>query len=65
MFGVITALALFLAPAHASAEVTLLHEFVFSDGANPSVYSKLLKDGDIFYGMTYAGGDLGLGTIFK
>ena len=45
---------------------SLLHEFAGggSDGANP-FYSALVISGTTLYGMTLAGGDSDLGTIFK
>ena len=48
----------------ASGNLTTLHSFAGSDGANP--YAGLIQatDGN-FYGTTYEGGASGYGTVFK
>ena len=47
-----------------SAQLTTLHSFSGSDGANPAVGLVLASNGN-FYGTTYYGGSLGAGTAFK
>src|SRR5207247_11074310 len=48
----------------ASGNVTSLHSFAGSDGANPRAGLIRAADGN-FYGTTQAGGAGGIGTVFK
>jgi uncharacterized repeat protein (TIGR03803 family) len=63
---VILFLGAFMFPSGGGAAVTVRHTFSggATDGANP-VGGYLVQSGTTLYGMTYAGGSDGLGTIFK
>ncbi len=58
-------MGLFLLTLPVRAQINLLHEFAggTDDGEYP--YGDLIISGTTLYGMTYWGGESGLGTIFK
>jgi len=56
----LSAVLLFLAGA-SSAQIDILHNF----SNNETPYGSLTQSGNVFYGMTYAGGDSNKGYIFS
>ncbi|QQG41874.1 MAG: hypothetical protein HYV90_01010 [Candidatus Woesebacteria bacterium] len=65
-FFLVVSIAFLSFASRVNAAVTLLHEFAGgpSDGATP-YYGSLAGSGTKLYGITYAGGSAGLGTIFS
>jgi uncharacterized repeat protein (TIGR03803 family) len=64
LLGSAVALAVCASAASAKQGYTVIHEFAGGDGGYPLVGVTFDGTGDL-YGVTYVGGDYGLGTLFK